>query len=206
MNPSIAYGDDGKLIEACDFDFEQIEGYDIAKLPEAELIEAFKRLMEWAVQVPKRDFRGIAIRVQTIRAILTQRDQTEMAREIGVTKAAMSQRICELHDTLNIPRPTKANLRSKEIRQKFSIECTQRHQAKKSSQNSATSQLTSTTNSGTAQISPSKRTGRPLPLFKRLYEQARSSYEPNPLSVMAIGRNGSPTIAQTSATSPLNAG
>jgi hypothetical protein len=165
---TIATDQDGKLIEAIDFDYDAIDGLQGVE-PET-LLEAFTKAFEWIANVKPNDFRGMAIRVQTVRCILLQKDQTKMAEEIGVGKAAISQRMSDLRDHFRMRNP-KANLRSEETRQKFSTQCTQRHQ-KKASLSSETSPTKSTTSSETQINSPLMPSVAAKPLSRRLYELA----------------------------------
>jgi hypothetical protein len=167
--------EDGRPVPSTDFPYHVIDGeYDLS--PDVDnLKEAFCKAFDWIADVPANDFKGIAIRVQTVRCVLTGKDQTEMAREIGVTKAAISQRMCDLRDYFNLRNP-KSNLRNNETRQKFSEQCKLRHQKKKKREalSSGGSPTTSTTNTKIPSHSPGMPSGAALPLSKLLYEQALS--------------------------------
>jgi hypothetical protein len=139
-----------------------------------ELLSAFCRAFDWIAQVPANDFKGMAIRVQVVRCILLKKDQVAMAKEIGVTKAAISQRMCDLRDVFKLRNP-KSGLRSNETRNKFSEQCKSRHEKKKAnSSNSGNSPTPSTTNSGKVIPLPSMPSKQVEPLSKRLFAQASS--------------------------------
>lgn len=119
-------------------------------------------------------YKSEAIRIQSVRSILTGKDQVQMAREIGVTKAAISQRMCDLRDTFEMRNP-KANLRNNSTRKKFSTECKQRHKEKKQAlSGSPNSPTTSTTNSSSPTPLPSMPSKQAEPLSKRLFALANS--------------------------------
>jgi hypothetical protein len=164
--------EDGKPIHSIDFDYNAIDGYDFTADAEA-CMDAFRKVFDWIANVPAGDFKGIAIRVQTVRCILLKKDQVAMAEEIGVTKAAISQRMCDLRDCFKIRQP-KAGLRTDETRQKFSEQCKQRHHQKKASSGFPNSQPTSTMSSGTATNLLSTPSAEALPLSKRLFALAAS--------------------------------
>jgi hypothetical protein len=173
MNPhSDCDFENGAIVPSIDFNYDAIDGYEFGKDAEVEnLKEAFCQAFDWIANVPANDFKGIAIRVQVVRCVLTGKDQVEMAREIGVTKSAISQRMCELRDLFNIRNP-KANLRSNETRKKFSEQCKLRHQKKKGASSSEASPKTSTTNTKPQSPLPGTRPAVVLPLSKQLYAQA----------------------------------
>ena len=151
-----------------DFDYAAIDGdYDLSADID-NLKDAFCKAFDWIANVPANDFRGMAIRVQTVRCVLTGKDQAAMAQEIGVTKAAISQRMCDLRDYFNIRQP-KSNLRSNETRQKFSEQCKLRHQKRKAELNSANSRTSSTTNSKTVSASGAMQSKAAKPLSSLLY-------------------------------------
>lgn len=122
--------DGGGPAKSVDFNYDAIDAYcfdvDQEALDAGKLLEGFKKAFDWIAQVPAGDFKGMAIRVQVVRCILLQKDQVKMANEIGVTKAAISQRMCDLRDFFGIRNP-KAGLRSDETRKQFSEQCKARH-------------------------------------------------------------------------------
>ena len=170
QNPDCAF-ENGKMVQSIDFNYDAIDAYDFGERAEAEaLLDGFRKAFEWIANVSPGDFKGMAIRVQTVRCILLKKDQVEMAQEIGVTKAAISQRMSDLRDHFNIRQP-KAGLRSEETRQKFSEQCKTRHLNRKASSASLNSRTTSTPSSETRITSPLTPCVVAQPLSSRLFAQ-----------------------------------
>jgi hypothetical protein len=175
MRADIAF-EDGHPTQTIEFNYDAIDAYcfgvDKNAADSEAILEGFKKAFDWIADVKANDFEAIAVKVQTVRCILLGKNQVAMAKEIGVTRAAISQRMSELRDIFKLRQPT-AGLRDNETRQKFSEQCKARHQKKKALLNSPNSPTTSTERLPTATASPSKRSVAAKPLFAQLSALAR---------------------------------
>lgn len=128
--------DDGKGPEEREREF--LEGTAAVDFVYGDEEEACQDLSPWRDGLQKvlrwirngSNARAKEIRVQAVFYFLVQRNQVELAREIGVRKATISQKAVEFRDFFEIDHPAGAarQMRSEEARETFSAICKSNHQ------------------------------------------------------------------------------
>jgi len=165
----LAY-DENELVPFVEPDFAQIDQHLGFHEPDEtddgisreRSIVGILRLLDWIRDCNSAKTKEI--RIQAAYYFFSQKNQVDLAREIGCTKAAISQQAVALKDYFQLKHPGAAasNMRSDEQRQKFSQVCKSNHQQKKLQQcDSKDSPKTSMTN-----------TDKPLALRAKLLKTA----------------------------------
>lgn len=126
-------------VEYVDFDYGEVDrALGVEDEPSSEAILAgLSRILQWINN--GANARAKEIRIQAVRYFFEpQKNQVDLAREIGVKKATISQKAVEFRDYFKIQRPAGAatQMRSDEARQKFSEVCKLKHQQRKALSNS----------------------------------------------------------------------
>lgn len=129
---------DGSLTEAQGFDYDAVDREVFGIATEREDVEkvlaGVRDMLAWICQ--GNNDRARSVRLQAVRYYIPDKakNQGQLAREIGVTKAAVNQKVCELRDWLETRsghdvKPRGA--RSTDAREKFSDICKSNHQRRK---------------------------------------------------------------------------
>ncbi len=94
----LAHNEAGELVESVDFDYDSVDrnvfGIDDERESVSKLLDSMRQMLKWICQ--GQGEKAIAVRLQAVRYYVPDKakNQEQLAKEIGVTKAAISQKSC----------------------------------------------------------------------------------------------------------------